>query len=246
MKRNEFGRLRFPVHVYPRSRILGSIIVLLLCICADAQSAQFLPEIDTYLEVNSDVRLWFEAKGTREGRTPVQSEIGPSIDLYIKSLPKLIDLAKLESDNSESRLLILSVGYRYLAAAGNAPGTNRIEPVTTLQGAIQGGFRVWDRNRFDLDWQNGGYTWRYRNRFQLERGFTFGHHRITPYASAEVYYQSRYQKWSETDLYAGLRLPLGKVVALNAYYDHENNTGKAPNQQVNALGLALNLYFSAH
>jgi len=40
-------------------------------------------------------------------------------------------------------------------------------------------------------------------------------------------------------------LPVGKHVEFDPYYEHENNTGKRPNQQVNAIGLILNLFFSA-
>ena len=28
------------------------------------------------------------------------------------------------------------------------------------------------------------------------------------------------------------------------YFEHENNTGKAPNQQVNDIGLAAHIFFS--
>jgi hypothetical protein len=35
----------------------------------------------------------------------------------------------------------------------------------------------------------------------------------------------------------------GKHFQLDPYYEHENNTGKHPNQQVNAGGLVLNVYF---
>ncbi len=64
--------------------------------------------------------------------------------------------------------------------------------------------------------------------------------------SVEAFYESRYQKWSSTSLYGGVSIPLGSKVALDAYYEHENNTGQALNQGVNALGLVLNLYFSLH
>jgi hypothetical protein len=37
--------------------------------------------------------------------------------------------------------------------------------------------------------------------------------------------------------------PVGKHVEFDPYYEHENNTGKSPNQQANAVGLILNLYY---
>jgi hypothetical protein len=41
-----------------------------------------------------------------------------------------------------------------------------------------------------------------------------------------------------------LPIPVGKHVQFNTYYEHENNTGKKPNQQKNDIGLALYLFFS--
>jgi hypothetical protein len=38
--------------------------------------------------------------------------------------------------------------------------------------------------------------------------------------------------------------PVGKHVQFNPCFEHDNNTGKRPNQQVNSAGLVLNLYFS--
>jgi hypothetical protein len=44
-------------------------------------------------------------------------------------------------------------------------------------------------------------------------------------------------------VYAGCKFPIRKRFQIDPYYEHENNTGKKPNQQVNALGLILNVYF---
>jgi hypothetical protein len=38
--------------------------------------------------------------------------------------------------------------------------------------------------------------------------------------------------------------PVGKHVEFNTYFEHDNNTGKHPNQQVISAGLALYLFFS--
>jgi hypothetical protein len=120
---------------------------------------------------------------------------------------------------------------------------NRIEPVATFHYPLKGRILFDDRNRFDLDWSNGGFTWRYRNRPTIERHFTIHSFHPAPYVSAEFFYESQYAKWSTTDLFAGSLLPLGKHFQFDAYYEHENNTGKSPNQQINAGGLILNMYF---
>ena len=47
-----------------------------------------------------------------------------------------------------------------------------------------------------------------------------------PYVSAEVFYESQYQKWNTTALYAGCLLPLSKHFQFDAYYEHQNITSK--------------------
>jgi hypothetical protein len=85
---------------------------------------------------------------------------------------------------------------------------------------------------------------RYRNRLTVDRTFAIGSYHLIPYAAAEPFYESQYGKWSTTSLYAGSLLPVGKHVQFNTYYEHDDNTGKLQNQQVNSAGLALYLYFS--
>jgi hypothetical protein len=41
----------------------------------------------------------------------------------------------------------------------------------------------------------------------------------------------------------GCIFPFRKRYELEPYYEHRNETGIAPNRQVNALGLVLSLYF---
>ena len=56
-------------------------------------------------------------------------------------------------------------------------------------------------------------------------------------------YQSQYPKWSDTTIYAGSLFPIGKHVELDPHYEHQNNAGRNPNQQLNQLGLILSLCF---
>ncbi len=224
-----------------KSLVLAALL-LLGCAPLRAQSSQFLPEVDTYLRLGSDVRVSFQAKQTREAGDPVQAEIGPSLDFYLEPLLRLKRAAEFTLDESKSRLMVFSIGYRYLPQADKTPATNRMEPVVTFNYPLQG-FLFSDRNRADLDWQNGTFTWRYRNRFQIERTLTWRSYHPVPYASAEFFYESKYGKWSDTAIYAGSRFPIGKHFELEPYYEHQNNTGKKPNSQLNQFGLVLNMYF---
>lgn len=208
-----------------------------------AQSSEFLPEIDLYTKVRGGVRFQLQAKQTREAGEPVQAEVGPTVDLYAHSWIRLAEVNKFDLDDAKPRPLVLSLGYRYLPEANGGAATNRMEPVGTARFPVTRRLLVTDRNRFDLDWKGGGFTWRYRNRVQIEGPFAIRSYHMKAYASVEPFYQSQYGKWSDTAIYAGCLLPIGRHVQLDPYYEHQNNTGKRPNQQLNQFGFVLGLYF---
>lgn len=251
MRRSGVGEMRHHATL-PRTDNQGSIrhwwlLLVLLILAPDlhlaAQSDQLLPEINAFYKISSPVRVWFQAKETREGGAPTTAELGPSLDFYVKSPVKLADITAFDLDDSKSRALVLSVGYRYLPTPNTAP-TNRLEPLFTLNYPVPRlKFLLSDRNRADLDWQDGSFTWRYRNRVQLERTLRIGSYHLSPYASAEFSYQSKYEKWSDTAIFAGCLFPIARHFEFNPYYEHQNNTGPSPNQQLNQLGLMLNMFF---
>jgi hypothetical protein len=224
--------------------LMVAFLVLLPCSFAFAQTSttEFLPEIDANFKLNSYVRFVFQAKDTREGGDPTQAEIGPSIEFYLKPLLKLKNVTVFDLDDAKSRPLVLAVGYRVVPSPGK-PTINRMEPVLTFHVPITARILITDRNRADLDWSPGKFVWRYRNRLTAERRFTIRNYHPAPYISAELFYESQYAKISSTNLYAGCLLPVSKHIEFDPYYEHENNTGKRPNEQVNAVGLILDVFF---
>jgi Protein of unknown function (DUF2490) len=220
-----------------------ALLILTFCLPARSQETQFLPEIDAHLKLNSALRVYVEAKNDRDGGDPTQFTIGPSIQFYVKPLVKLKHVTTFDLDDAKSRALVLEAGYRYITAPG-APPEERMLLAATSHFPLSAGFLLTDRNRADFDWKSGKFTWRYRNKLTLERTFAIRSYHLIPYIAAEPFYESQYSKWSTTSLYAGCFFPVGKHVEFNTYYEHDNNTGKAPNKQVNSAGLALYLFFS--
>lgn len=202
-----------------------------------------LPEVDAHLTLNSTFRAYLQAKDDREGGDPNQFTFGPSLQIYLKPLIKLKKVKEFDLDDSKSRFLVLESGYRYISAPDD-PSKTRLVEAATANLPLRAGFFLSDRNRFDLDWKKNVFSWRYRNKLTLERTFAIHSYHLIPYLAVEPFYESQYSKWSTTSLYAGGLFPIGKHVQFNLYFEHDNNTGKHPNQQVNSLGLILNLYFS--
>jgi hypothetical protein len=209
---------------------------------AFAQSAQFWPEIDTYVKLKPNIRLGFLASQSRENGNRTDAEIGPSIDFYLKPWAHLKRLVIFELDDSKSRPLFGRFAYRVLPST-DGPLEQRIVTEGTPRFPLKAGVVLSDRNRTEFRFIDGQFSWRYRNRLTSERTLSlFGYH-FSPYIRAEGFYDSKYSKWSRTSLAAGSTCPIRKHTEIDASYEHQNDTGGPHNQQVNAIALALNLYF---
>jgi hypothetical protein len=209
-----------------------------------AQEAEVLPELDVYLRLNSSVRLRVQASNTREGGDPTQLTIGPDLELYTKPLIKLKRVTAFDLDDAKTRPLAFAAGYRYLAVPGS-PSTNRMILTATSRYPTKPGLLLSDKNRSDIDWSDGKFKWRYRNKLEIEKPLVVNSYHPAPYSSIEVYYESQYQKWSTTEVYVGCLFPIRKRFELDTYYEHQNNTGKSPNSQLHGIGVTLNIYLAA-
>ena len=222
----------------------GVFFVCVACLPAFAQeNVQFLPEVDAYLKLNPILRVYVEAKDDQDGGDSAQAGIGPSVQLYLKPLATLKTIRAFDLDDSKTRFFVLETGYRYIGAP-DTPAENRMLMAATFNYPLKAGFSLSDRNRADLDWRNGNFTWRYRNKLTVERTVTIRNFHHIPYVAVEPFYESQLNKWSTTALYVGSLFPVGRHVEFNPYYEHENNTGGKKNHPENAIGLALYLFFS--
>lgn len=238
---NEFMGTPNIVMALPNFSVLA-IVLIAFCQAMVAQETEFLPEVDIYLKLNSNVRLRGQAQNAREGSDPTQLTIGPDLQFYLKPLIKLKEVTAFDLDGAKTRPLVLSAGYRLLATPGS-PSTNRMVLTATSHFPLKGRMLISDRNRSDLDWSAGTFKWRYRNRLDVEKPLAIRSYHPAPYSSVEVYYEEQYQKWSTTEIDVGCLFPLGKHFELDPYYKHQNNTGKSPNRQLNGIGLILDVYF---
>jgi len=232
--------------IFHRAPWLALAFLMLLITAGRAQSTQevqFLPEVDAYVKLDPNIRFDFQAKDTRDGGEPTQAEIGPSMEFYVKPLIRLKRITVFDLDDAKARPLVMTAGYRYLSSP-TSPSTNRVPIAATSHLPATAKLLLTDRNRADLDWSSGTFNWRYRNMLTLERTLTIHSYHPIPYASAEVYYESQYRKWSTTEIYAGCLLPIGKHFQFKPYYEHQNNTGKTPNKQLHGLGLTFGFYWN--
>ena len=230
----------------PRCGRLVASIALYLAVFATlalAQTQQFWPEVDTYVHLNGQSRLFFSAQSTREESASSEMDLGAHIDFFLKPLRDKHLLASRPSDEAKSRYVQFRIGYHYLfPTEGSGEPENRVILEVTPRYPLLFGVVLANRNRTDLRFLQGGFAWRYRNRLAIEKTFRVHSYSFDPYLRAEVWYDSLYSKWSRTLLQIGSEFPIHKRVGIEGYYERQNNTSTSPNQQVDGIGLILKLH----
>jgi uncharacterized protein DUF2490 len=207
---------------------------------------EFWPEIDVYIDVKPGLRLYLlgtVSKTVEDGELRNASGFEAQFGAHIDYLP--------------NKHVVLRAGYRFGTSVGPTSEPfkeHRLLTEQTLRKLIPGDLLLSDRNREDFRFVNGDSSFRYRNRVTLEREFQlFKQRNITPYASGEIFYDTRYKTWNRNRLAVGVqtslrRGPLRKMllpkrqVILDVYYMRQNDSRSNP-AHVNAIGASLAFYF---
>ena len=209
-------------------------------------SKEFWPEIDVYIHVKPKIRLFFMgtvSKAVEDGELFNAKAFEAQIGAHIDYIP--------------NKHVILRAGYRFGTSVGDVDNPykeHRFLTEQTLRKLLPGALLLSDRNREDFRFISGDFSFRYRNRVTIEREFSlFKQRTITPYASAEIFYDTRYDAWNRNRLVAGVqtslrRGPFRKMglnkhqVILDLNYTRQNDS-RSSTQHVNALSATLAFYF---
>jgi hypothetical protein len=201
---------------------------------------QLWPEVDVYVSLNEKFRLFFLAATTKaeETRDNTEGQVGAHIDYQLK------------------KRVSLRAGYRYGFSLGGSDPFREHRPIfeQTLRQPLPLEVLLSDRNREELRWVNGEFSARYRNRVTLEREFKVLSRQITPYGSAEVYYDSRFKTWNRNRFAIGTQIALKtgaplislihpkRQLVLDVYLMRQNDSRSQPSRLI-ALGTAFSIYF---
>ena len=227
-------------------RVLG-VLAFVLAAPLSAQENdtrwEWWPEVDAYVNLGDHSRLYLLATVARNRAEDFgEGMLGAHVDLFLKPIgrPWLLHTP----DVVKHHYLTFRAGYRYAwdlsdrseyqEHRGLLELTLRYNPVAR--------FVFVNRSRLDLRDINGEGSWRYRNRSRLERDLPLGSRVATPYAMVEFFYDSRYEDWSRQRYFVGIEWPIGRRAVLDSYYCRQDDS-RSSVAHVNAVGLALNLYF---
>ena len=187
---------------------IGAITLFVLLFSTQLSKAQepntrneFWPEIDVYIHVKPKVRLYLlgtVSKTAEDGELRNARGFEAQIGAHIDYIP---------NDH-----LILRTGYRYGTSVGDSDDPfkeHRLLTEQTLRKMLPGELLLSDRNREDFRFVNGDFSFRYRNRVTIEREVhLFKGRTITPYASAEIFYDTRHNAWNRNRFAIGVQQSL--------------------------------------
>ncbi len=199
---------------------------------------QVWPEADVYIKTSASTDLYFYASGTRSeeaGRTDAQ--VGGAIDFYLA--PLLGDRGYRLTDLARDRLLNIRIGYFYDTTPKeikNAYHANTPFIEMTPRYYLPWKLLATDRNRGDFRFQNGVFFPRYRNRLKLMRIFDFGKRAISPYGSAEAWYDVRYNCFYRLRYEGGAEFEFSKWFVVDTYIVRQQDS-EPKFKHLNALGL---------
>jgi hypothetical protein len=131
------------------------------------------------------------------------------------------------------------IGYRHGSATdGSSFYENRLLTEQTFRLYMPSKVIADYRTREDFRWLGSGFSTRLRERIQIQRDFTIGDYTFTPYTSAEVTFDTRYDAFSRYRLTLGVTLPVTHHLSVEPYLARQvdwQSTGAV----TNALGLLV-------
>jgi hypothetical protein len=210
--------------------------------------SEFWPEVDGWVRLGGRTRLFLLATGsTVRDYSYSEGTLGVHLDVRLKRIgarPKRDVTETVEADRLSR--FSMRVGYRYgrsLDDEGQSYEEHRGIAELTGRWKLPWEVLMNDRNRGDFRWLKGVYSFRYRNRVTLEREASIGSYAFTPYGSAEIYFDSRYDyNLTRNRIILGVQTPFSSHLMLDTSFARQNDT-RSSVSHVNALGLALNLSY---
>ncbi len=226
--------------------VLGVVLIVALRSPAPAQSqsaGEFWPAVDAHVQLPQDWRM-LVAAGLKKGEDFPYQQLNAGVGLGYQW--KRISKPHLENiDPDKEHFFLFGGGYERLQTLQSS-GTTSDENRLVLSGLAS--FRpasrwyVSDRNRVEFRWVNGTYSTRYRNLVFGEYDIAIRNFRLSPYTSAEAFYNGAVGSWNEEQYTAGIEWPYKKLVMVQTYYLRQNCTTCNP-AHLNVGGLTVNLFF---
>ena len=236
-------------------RIVVSILLTIVVVNAmPAQDRQVAKEFDPEIKIDIDAgRFRYDVYFGREKSEELEAgdtKIGGGVSFRLKPLFKtFIDAL----DTDKQHVFVGRLGYEFSRAGEDdqASETHKLLADGTLRWGFPKKILVSDANRFGLRWIDGEPSFGYRNRLRVERPFQIFKRELTPYGSAEAYWDGRFRSWNKFRYTGGVEIPLPfsralpvsflRRTTLDVFYTRERCT-TCPDPHTDIVGLTLNIF----
>jgi len=204
---------------------------------------EFWPEADLFLTVEPNVRLIFLAKRERDTEFR-NTEFGGSIEVSLHRFRPALRLPWVNMDATRRTLISVQAGYKYKRSFDKSPPVpeNRPDLEFTLRWVFHENILLSNRARWEFRFVSGSpFSWRYRDRLEIDNDFRLHRYTFTGYIAAEPFYDSRTSSWNRFRFSGGTVLPVTKWFAVEAYYLRQIIINAQP-RFTNAFGLAAKVH----
>lgn len=229
------------------SSMMMAVLLLVVAVISPsrAQTSQAVTELDPGISIAFDITKRFKLDlfvGREKSDELSSGKTKASIGASFRAKP-LFKGFRNALDADKQHVLVIGATYEYSHAAESGAITNEHRVMLDATGRYAFFYKLLtsDRNRFEFRWVNGSYRFRYRNRFMIERPVAIRKLELTPYGSAEAYWDGRYGKWSQFKFTAGVQIPFIRRSSVDLYYERQHCVTCA-DSQTNIYGITLNLY----
>lgn len=232
--------------------LMAALGILALPGVAEAQEAEpeprpayfeLWPEADGFLNISKRLRLILQTPFAFQPETGYQEmQVAGYVDFSLGG--SFRDKGFLPSERWTPRPPSVRLGILQGAAMANGDyEETRLMADLVFRRTFKGRTQLSLRNRGEARWLGGDFSWRYRLRLRADRDITIRRYGLSPYLSAEPYYDSRSGTVARWEFTGGSEFPIrtGPLV-LEANFTYRPDTAPTP-QAVYAVAMIVNVYF---
>jgi len=212
-----------------------------------ADTSEFWPELNAYLQLNERSRAFFSAAYAlgKESDSVRSADMAAFLDVSLKPIgPRRRQ--RLSQDWQRNKYLWARIGYDRVFEATDSTGVEVVENrgVIAFYGRAPLPADLWleARSRADFRWIGDEYSNRYRFRLALSREVTLFDHTIAPYGNVEWFYDTRYDDWARTLATLGAEVTVSSRFRYEIYVARQADRVPA-DKDLNALGVVFKWHF---
>ena len=247
-----------------RTRLGAAFALALVLVAGSANAAErtlaeFWPELDVFVKLDDQTRLFLLGTITRaaETGTSTESTLGAHLDWFPATLPsRLLEIAP----GMGGRWSVWTrIGIQHIAVSnGTSPSEERLIVEGTLRSApLWQSIRIANRIRFDLRAIGDETSWRFRDRLRIERTWAVPRNAasstelwsrlptdmfsaFTPYGMIEVFWDSRYEAWSRRFEQIGVEFDLAPDRSFDLFLARQTDLRqRGPTLQIGGVALTF-------